>query len=154
MRAVFFAVSSLDRNINLTICIILLSILLGIHGLVSPLKCKAQNVQEFLWLINLQGLYVFSLYGQGATNIIFVNILVVIAMVQFSIIVVYHIITYTWIGHQIVSVCTSRCVAVTDVIRSRVTFSTNQMVPNNIELNAIPDVIYNYREYREPLVGL
>ena len=104
--------------------------------------------------MNLQGLYVFSLYGQGATNIIFVNILVVIAMVQFSIIVVYHIITYTWIGHQIVSVCTSRCVAVTDVIRSRVRFPTNQVVPNNMELNNIPDVTYNYREYIEPLVGL
>ena len=130
------------------------TILSGLHGLLRPLKSKAQNYQEFIWLMNLQGLYAFSLYGQGATNIIFVNILVVIAMVQFSIILVYHIITYTWIGHQIVSVCTSRCVAVTDVIRSRVTFSTNQMVPNNIELNAIPDVIYNYREYREPLVGL
>ena len=52
-----------------------------------------------------------------------------------------------------VSVCTSRCVAVTDVIRSIVTFSTNQMAPDNIELDNIPDVTYNYREYQEPLVG-
>ena len=55
---------------------------------------------------------------------------------------------------KIVSVCTSRCVAVTDVIRSRVAFSTNQMVPDNVELNDIPDMTYNYREYQEPLVGL
>jgi len=45
-------------------------------------------------------------------------------------------------------------VAVTDVIRSRVAFSTNQMVPDNVELNDIPDMTYNYREYQEPLVGL
>ena len=153
MRAVFFAMSSLDRNINLTIVTVLLSLLLGIHGLLRPLKSKVQNYQEFIWLMNLQGLYVFSLYGQGATNITFVNVLVIIAMVHFSFIVVYHIITYTWIGDRIVSV--SICVAVSNMIRSSVGFlfkETTTNHPDKIPINELPEEAY--REYREPLVGL
>ena len=98
LRAVLFALSSLDRNINLTVSIVLLTLLSGVYGLLQPLKYRMQNYQEFIWLMNLQGLYVFSLYGQDTTNIIFVNILVVIAMVHFSFIVIYHVKTYTWIG--------------------------------------------------------
>ena len=153
MRAVFFALSSLDRNFNLPISIILLSLLLGIRGLLRPLKSKVQNFQEFVWLMNLQGLYVFSLYGQGSTSITFVNILVVIAMVHFSFIVIYHIITYTWIGDRIVSVCP--CVAVSNVIRSSVGFLFKEAAanhPEGIRMNKLPEEVYC--EYREPLVGL
>ena len=70
MRAVLFGVSSLDRNINLSIGIILLSIIIGAHGIAFPYKRRTQNYQELILLCNLQGLYVFSLYD---TNMIIVN---------------------------------------------------------------------------------
>jgi len=152
LRAVLFAVSSLDRNINLTIGAVLITLISGIHGLLRPLRSELQNYQEFILLVNLQGLYVFSLYGQDATYIIFVNILVVIAMIHFSIIMMYHIITYTRIGDQIVSVCTSTRVAMR-VIRSIVGFSFSAAKhPDDIPMNELPEGAYC--EYREPLVGL
>ena len=153
MRAVFFALSSLDRNINLTVGVILLTVLSGVHGLLHPLKSNVQNYQEFFWLINLQGLYVFSLYGQDASNITFVNILVVIAMVHFSFIVVYHIITYTWIGERMMSVCSSTCAAVRNVIKLCVRFSFNEGdYSENLPMNGMPEE-EAYCEYRELLIG-
>ena len=148
IRAVLFAISSLDRNINLTVGIILLTLLSGIHGLLRPLKSKIQNYQEFIWLMNLQGLYVFSLYDHDATNKTFVNTLFVVAMVHFSFIVVYHITSYTWIGDRIV---TNIGVAVR-VIRLCVGFLFNGSHQENTPMNELQEEVYC--EYREPLVGL
>jgi len=50
-------------------------------------------------------------------------------------------------------VCTSKCVAVSNVIRSsiRLLFSEASH-PENIPMNELPEEVYC--EYREPLVGL
>ena len=85
MRAIFLGLSSLDRDINLKVGIILISILAGVHGLARPFKSRFKNYQEFIWLINLQVLQVLSF---SVTNMMYVNILVTIAMVHFSIIIV------------------------------------------------------------------
>ena len=53
MRAVFFGISSLDRNINIVISILLLSVIIGLHGMMRPLKVKHKNYQEMLLFFNL-----------------------------------------------------------------------------------------------------
>ena len=95
VRAVVFGISSLDRNINLTVSIILFGILGGLHGIVRPFKNKYKNYQELLLILNLQGLYAISQYSQD-TNMTAVNILIGIAAVQFIIIVGYYMITYPY----------------------------------------------------------
>jgi len=154
MRAIFLGLSSLERNVNLKISIILIFVLVGIHGLLHPFRSKKmQNFQEFIWLINLFGLHVLSLYSQGTTNVMHVNILVIIAMVHFSIIMVYHIITYTWIGKVTSSCALTRCLKVYNFFKIHKLVSVVK-VNDDREMNEIADVTYKYHEYQEPLIGL
>ena len=80
VRAVFFAISTLERNINLTVSIILLGILGGIHGTVQPFKNKYKSYQELIFLLNLQALYALSLYSQTSS---FVNACVCVCLIKF-----------------------------------------------------------------------
>ena len=43
IRAVFFGISSLDRNTNISISILLLSVIIGFHGMMQPFKIKHKN---------------------------------------------------------------------------------------------------------------
>ena len=150
MRATFLGLSSLDRNINFKVGIILISMLAGVHGHLHPFKNKIQNYQEFVWLMNLQVLHVLSF---NITNMMYVNILVTIAMLHFSIIIVYHVMTYTWIGKVTSAHIMSECLKIYMFLNKMI---KSQDVPTAIdrEMNEIPDVTYNYHEYQEPLVGL
>ena len=147
MRATFLGLSSLDRNVNLKIGIILMSMLAGVHGLVRPFKSKFKNYQEFIWLMNLHVLHVLSF---NVTNMMYVNILITTAMLHFTIIVVYHVITYTWIGKVISSNIISGYSFLSKLMKSHK--SESIPIVRDGERNEIPDVTYNYREFREPLV--
>ena len=149
VRSVFFGISALSRNINLTLGIVLISVIIGTHGIMWPYKHTAQNVQELLYLFNLQALYTISLYGQDTTNITAVNILIVIAAVQFSIIFIYHIITYMCDG-----VIRKKIQLTVDSLREYISRSPDQQqyeLGDNFSCT-IPEVTYNYQEYREPLI--
>ena len=154
VRTVFFGISSLDRNINIAISILLLSVIIGLHGIMRPFKIKHKNYQEMLLFFNLHGLYVSLLYSQGTANSTAVNVAITIAAVHFCFIIVYHMITYVCGG----------------VIRNKIQLSVNTFtgwitrlnnkthiqhfqLQDNIRDN-IPEVAFNYREYREPLVGV
>ena len=149
IRSVFFGISALSRNVNLTVGIVLISAIIGIHGMMCPYKSAAQNVQELLYLFNLQALYTISLYGQDTTNMTAVNILIVTAAVQFTIIFIYHIITYMCDG-----VIRKKIQLTVDALRGYISRSQDQQryeLGDNFSYN-IPEVTYNYQEYREPLI--
>ena len=99
MRAVFFGISSLDRNINIIISILLLSAIIRL-GAMQPFKIKYKTYQEMLLFFNLHGLYVSLLYSQlqGNANSTVVNVAITSAVVHFSFIIVYHMITYVYGG--------------------------------------------------------
>ena len=95
LRVVLFAVSSLDRNINLLIGIVLFSLMEGIHGAVRPLrKSSRTSYHEQMFIKNLLILFVIALYSQDTPIMIAVNVMIGLAMVHFSMIIFYHIITY------------------------------------------------------------
>ena len=147
IRALFFGISTLDKSVNLAVSSVILSVLIGLHGTVSPLKDNFKNYQELLYIINLQILYILTSQYQGTT---IVNVMVTLAAIQFIFIIMYHIITYSCSG----------------VIKIKISHFTNNVTmwisklkePLNVNLQlhniGIPEVTYNYREYREPLVGL
>ena len=154
IRAVFFGISSLDRNVSITISILLLSVIIGLHGIVCPFKVKQKNYQELLLFFNLHGLYVIISYAGSQDTDFNSNIMIIMAAVHFSLIIVYHMITYVHGG----------------VIRNRIQLSVNTLtgcitrlknrthtqqfqLQDNIR-NNIPEVAFNYHEYREPLVGI
>ena len=95
IRAVFFGLSSLDKNINFLVGIILLGVLGAVTGLVQPFKHRVKNYQELILMFNLHVLYAISLYAQNDSPImIVVNIMVTISAVQLTFIIMYHIISY------------------------------------------------------------
>ena len=151
MRATFLGLSSLDRNINMKVGIILITMLAGVHGHLHPFKNKIQNYQGFVWLMNLQVLHVLSI---NITNTVYVNILVTIATLHFTIIIVYHVMTYTWIGKVTSGRIVSVCLRVYMFLNNKMMKSQDVPTARDREMNEIPDVTYNYHEYQEPLVGL
>ena len=59
LRAIFFGLSSLDRNVNLMVGILLLDIFGGITGVVKPFKNDTKNYQELLLIFNLQAIALY-----------------------------------------------------------------------------------------------
>ena len=150
IRALFFWISSLDRNVNFTVSIILFGIIGVIQATLHPFKGNSKNYQELIFIMNLQGLYATSLYSQDANNTVIVNMMIAMAAVHFIFIITYHIITYVHGGvirNKIQS-------SVTEWITSLYNKSQPQQfqLQDNIR-NSIPEVTFNYSEYREPLLG-
>ena len=151
VRAVLLAISSLDRN---NICIIIVSILGIIQGIVQPLKSKIQNYQEILLMIYLHGLFVISLNSQDDTDMIITNIIIFLAAVQFCFIIIYHLIIYAC-GVQILS---NKLTAGTNTFTKLITRLCNTPQHQKFQLqdftgDNVPEVAFNYCEYREPLIG-
>ena len=60
MRAVFFGLSALDRNTNLTVGIILLAVIITIQRSITPFKDNYKNLHETGFLPNLLVIYALS----------------------------------------------------------------------------------------------
>ena len=154
IRAVFFGLSSLDRNINFIVSIILLCIYGIITGAAQPFINKIKNYQEFILIVNLHGLFAISLYTQDVTNMIAVNIMISLSAVQFTLIFVYHIIAYACGG-----VIRNKIQLCVNCMSQWITRLRNKIEHQNFNLqhitrDRIPEVAFNYDEFCEPLVGL
>ena len=158
LRTICFGLSSLDSNINLTISIVILSITNVIHSYNKPFKNKMKNYQEMLFIINLQGLYTITLSFAQDNNVkrISVNVLIMMAAVQFVLIVAYHMFAYTSNGaiKKSVVLVIHR---VKGALAHWITRFHNkpQIHDQQFELHHcdIPEVTHNYQEYREPLIS-
>ena len=143
MKTVFFGLSASDRNINLTIGIILLAIISILQSNLIPFKMKAKHHTELTYLLNLLILYTLS-FGDHEVG---VNIMITIGAVQLLIIIIYHIIS---------NVC-GGVIMYTNIINTIIRWITRpHYLPqqSDHELNNTPpDKTYNYLEYQEPLVG-
>ena len=157
IRAVFFGMSSLDRNINIAISILLLTVITGLHGVMQPFKIKHKNYQEMLLFFNLQGLYVILSYSQGISNTTAITVMIAIAVAHFSFIIVYHVITYVHCGVIKNKIQLSIKTFTGWITRLHKIDKKSQpqrfQLQDNIRDN-FPEVAYNYSEYREPLVGV
>ena len=65
MRIVFFYISYLDKTVNIIIGIIILSLINAVQGVLKPYRKQLQNYLETLLMMNLFGLYVFTLSKLG-----------------------------------------------------------------------------------------
>ena len=154
LRAVFFGLSSLDRNINLTVGIILLGIFGGVTGVVRPFKNNFKNYQELLLIFNLHGLYTLSLYIQNDANQNFVNVMITTSAIQFTLIFTYHMITYECGGvfRNKIHLCLNSLVRCISRLKNRLQHRHNFQL-QVITRDNIPEVAFNYREFREPIVA-
>ena len=144
MRAVFFGLSALDRNINLTVGIILVAIIVIIERVI-PFKINYKNLHETGFLFNLLTVYALS-YGNYSNA---VSVMITMAALQFLLIIIHHIIDNVYGG---VIIYKLRIIINTTV--KWITRSQNKPI-EDIQLNncnAPPDRVYNYQELREPLL--
>ena len=153
IRSMLFGISSLDRSTNVAISIIAFSAIIGFHGTVGPFKIKYKNYQELLLFLNLQVLYVILLYNQGDTNNAVTNIVITMAAVHFTCIITYHIVTYMCGGVirrkiQLMITALTRWVTRLHHKSQHQQFQLQDTVRDNI-----PEVAFNFHEFREPLVG-
>jgi len=143
IRVIFLGISILDHNTKILVGVIIVSFICAVTGIAHPLKSKFQNYHEILLFLNLQILHIFVLNGssESATNTV-----ITMAALHFTLIVVYHIITYMFGG----------------VIRGKIQqgvnivmgwFNNRTKTGQRFELANVPGVTFNYREYREPLVA-
>ena len=150
IRIVFFGVSSMDRNINLITSAILLASVGGIYGFTQPFKSKAKNYQELFLVFNLHGLCVITLHSDNSTV---VNTIIILSAVHFIFIITYHIITYMFGGVIRDKIQLSVSSLTGWVNRSYKKSQHQHLELQNILRDKIPEVTYNYYEFREPLVA-
>ena len=144
MRAVFFGLSALDRNTNLTAGIILLAIIIVIQRSTNPFKDNYKNLHDTSFLLYL---LVLNALTHDQYNII-ISVMITMAVLHFLLIITHHIIS---------NVCGGVIMyKLRIIINSTVKWITRlQIIPQkHIELNSTPpDKTYNYQDLREPLVG-
>ena len=87
IRVIFYGISSLNRNINLTVGISILTLIVGLEGVLRPFKINCKNYQELIFMFNLQFLFIISLHNH---NITYIVIMISLAAVHLFIIVMYH----------------------------------------------------------------
>jgi len=159
IRTIIFGLSSLDSNINLTIGIIILSMTNVAYACSKPFKNSIKNYQEIFMVVNLVGLYTFTLsFAQNNdVNTTAISVLIIMAVVQFTSVVFYHIFTYTCS-----EVIQAKLILILhipyDVLAGWISRLYTKLQPHNQQLELqhcnIPEVTYNYHEYQEPLIGL
>ena len=93
-------------------------------------------------------------YSQGIANRNAINVAITVAVVHFSFVIVYHIITYVYGG-----VIRHKIQLSINTFRRWITRLNNKRQPKRFQLHDIlrdniPEVAFNYCEYREPLVGV
>ena len=91
-RSVFFSLYAFQVKLNLILATITLVIFTGYFGYLRPNKSKIVNFQELSLLINLTILYAISIQKNAK---IFTNIMISLALTQFSIIALGHFVIYT-----------------------------------------------------------
>ena len=158
MRVIFFGLSGLDKNINLAIGVVLLAALLGIHGYVHPFKNSFKNIQELIFIFNLIMLFTFVQFEN--TNNIIVNTLVAIASLHFVIILLNNLWLYQCLAIlESISRKYKNVVNLKQYIASKWRHCIKRNQPHNNNMHnmplrdMVPEVAYNFKEYREPLIG-
>ena len=157
IRAIFFGLSALDKNINLPIGLVLLAAMLGIHGYVRPFKSSFKNIQELFFIFNLTVLFAFVQF-ENINNII-VNTSVIIASIHFVIILLNNLRVYQCLPVlESISRKNKNMINIKQYVSKwRHYTKRNRSHPDHVQniplRNVVPEVAYNFKEYREPLIG-
>ena len=143
LRSLFFALYGLKSKLRLLIATMILVVFATCHGYIQPNISKVVNVHELLLLINLTITYAVSYYSSSNVFSLVTNIMICLAFIQFSIIVLYHFLSYTC--H--LDVLTTFCSLKESVMRFCGSRLDNLLI--NIALLDINENRYNYNEYQD-----
>ena len=112
----------------------------NIHCYAAPFKSKMKNFNERFFILNLIILYsVSSLQNSSTTEQVVISTSIYVAILYFMFIVVYHIVA-------------SHCGITIERVQNAILRPNEGVVAQRYDLG-IPDVAYNYAEFRETLLG-
>ena len=148
-----YGISSLHRNTNIALSLIIIGVIIGFHGTTQPFNVKHKNYQELLLFLNLQALFVISLYDESDTSNTIVNALIMVGAFHFSFIIINHMITYMC-GGVIVQKIRAGITTITEwITRLHNRSQSQQFQLQDYIRDNIPDVTYEYSKLCEPLIG-
>ena len=142
-RSIFFSLHVFQLKLRLILANLMLVIFTGYHGYLQPNKLNIVNLQELLMLINVTIIYVVSIQNDEKIFPAITNVMMSLALIQFTIIVLSHFLVYT-------------CQCKFD-IKERLTMIFNKKKPNrssfDVTLLNIPECMHDYKEYQDGLVS-
>ena len=151
IRSCFFGLSALSRNVSLFGGTILVIIVHFTHGLVHPFKSRFLNFQESLVLLDLSAVYVTALYNEYENSkykLFIIRLLIITVLAYFIVLIFCHCIMLMY-G----DVIKGRANKIKQMLMKRIT--RKQTCSESLQLSSkIPDVAFNYKHFREPLIAL
>ena len=148
IRAIFFSLSALDNKVSLLSGIIFTAILLCVQGVLWPFKSRLNNLQESFVLLNLLLAYVITLYNYpNNVNSTATLYLILVVLVYFIFFIIY---TCT------ATLCSNAVQHLKDVISLHFKRWRIWKKSRTFEMtdNQIPNVTFNYKDFREPLIAV
>ena len=143
-RSIFFSLYAFQVKLRLTLATIILVVFTAYYGYFRPNKTNRVTLQELLMLINLTIMYAVSIQDDKKIFSITVNVMMSLALLQFSTIILCHFLVYTFhcsftIKEKLMILFTRK--------------KSNHSCSYNIALLDIPERTYNYSEYQDGLVS-
>ena len=91
----FFVLNIVVADVRLLVGTVILIPLLSFYGYICPHKSIFVNIQEYLLLINVTIIYSASYHCSDTISSTITNVMITIALVHFTIILLYHFLTFT-----------------------------------------------------------
>jgi len=148
MRAVFFGLSAFNHEVSLVSGVVVIGVLHCVQGIIHPFKSRFNNIQESLFLLNLLLIYIITSHNYyNNDNIAISEYLILIAFVYFIFFIVY--IFLTTLFHSSMQKLRGYISA-----RFRKRINSAFKLSQKSTFIDIPDVTFNYKEFREPLIAV
>ena len=156
IRSCFFGLSALSRSVSLFSGAVLAVMVLCTHGMVYPFKNRFKNFQESraLVLLDLSAVYVTALYNEYENSkykLFIIRLLIITVLAYFIVLIFCHCIMSMY-GEAI----KRRASRIKQMLMKRI--KRKQTYSESLQLeylrSKIPDVAFNYKEFREPLIAL
>ena len=143
VRAVFLGISTLEKGTNLMVSTITIGLMCVATWITHPVKSKLQNYHELILLLNLQILHIVMLNN---SNVAIIIIVITMAIVHFTLMVIYHIISNLCGGVN--------WKKIQKTVNSVMEWFSCKPTVHRFQLDNVPEVTFSYCEYQEPLVAL
>ena len=150
-RTIIFALSAFNEFISLIMISVLLGGLLWWHGVAKPFRSKFENFQESALILNLLVVHVTPLYKINDSGLKFAQIIIALAVGYFALVLLFYCCLFRFRG----SIQANMKILYDRIFGMKDRISGNDQ--DNVEMeefrSRIPEVAYNCKEFREPLVG-
>ena len=149
-RTVIFALSAFNEYVSLIAISVLLGGLLWWHGVVKPFRSKYDNFQESGLILNLLVVHTIPLYNINELGLKIAQIIIALAVGYFALIILFYCCIFKFSNTIQTNIKKLHNTIWGMKVR---THGNNQDATEMEELRSrIPEVTYNCREFREPLV--